>query len=89
MEEMLQPWVHYVPINLHKDYAHSGRTDVEEKMQWVLDNDERAQQIVRASTLWIADLVLHPDVKEDETKIFDEVARRYLAHFVSTSGQPI
>jgi Glycosyl transferase family 90 len=89
MEEMLQPWVHYVPINLHKDNSRNGRTDVEEKMQWILDNDDKARQIVRASTLWIADLVLHPDVKKDETEIFDEVARRYLTHFVPTSGQPI
>ena len=89
MEELLQPWVHYVPINLHKDYRQNGRTDVEEKMQWILDNDDKAREIVRASTLWIADLVLHPDVKADETEIFDEVARRYLAHFVPTSGQPI
>ena len=89
MEEMLQPWIHYIPINLHKDYSRNGRTDVEEKMQWILENDDKAQQIVRASTLWIADLVLHPDVKKDETEIFDEVARRYLTHFVPTSGHPM
>ena len=89
MEEMLQPWIHYVPIKLHKDHAGNGKTDVEEKMQWILDNEDKAQQIVRASTLWIADLVLHPDVTKDETAIFDEIARRYLTHFVPTSGQPI
>ena len=33
MEELLEPWVHYITLN---DKA----TDMEEKMQWVIDNDK-------------------------------------------------
>ena len=51
-------------------------------MQWIIDNDDKAREIVKASTLFIADLVLHPDVPKDEASIFDEMARRYLSHFV-------
>jgi Glycosyl transferase family 90 len=87
MEERLEPWVHYIPINVYKDGFGSKKsstalTDVEEKMQWVLDHDDQAQKIARAGKLWIADLVLHPDVATDEAAIFDEMMRRYVAHFV-------
>jgi Glycosyl transferase family 90 len=87
MEERLEPWVHYIPINVYKDGFGSKKstaalTDVEEKMQWILDHDDEAQQIARAGKLWIADLVLHPDVAMDEAAIFDEMMRRYAVHFV-------
>jgi Glycosyl transferase family 90 len=81
MEEMLIPWVHYVPINVTKDGNGRTATDTEEKMQWIIDNDEKAKEIVKAGKLWIGDLVLHPDVHEDELKIFDDIARRYVTHF--------
>jgi Glycosyl transferase family 90 len=90
MEEALQPWVHYVPINVHHIGGNgtttatttTAMTDTEEKLQWILNNEEKARAIVKASTLWIADLVLHPDVPEEERRIFDEIARRYVDHFV-------
>ena len=85
MEEMLQPWVHYVPISVYQ--SSNGETivtDAEEKMQWILDNDEKAREIVKASTLWMADLILHPDEIDDEKMISDEMAWRYLSHFVQT-----
>ena len=82
MEEMLQPWVHYVPINVYRDSNGTTTTDAEEKMQWILDNDDKAREIVKASTLWIADLILHPDESNDEKLILDEIARRYITHFV-------
>lgn len=74
MEELLQPWVHYVPLN---DEA----TDVEEKMQWILDHDEEARRISYASTLWMQDLVFHPDAAEDDAWIQEEIVRRYQRHF--------
>ena len=83
MEEMLTPWVHYVPINVMKDGNGNTVTDTEEKMQWILDNDKKARDIAKAGKLWIADLVLHPDVHSDEMIIFDEIARRYLTHFAN------
>lgn len=88
MEEKLQPWVHYIPITIYNQtttdqYDGTKITDVEEKMQWVLDHDKEAQQIAKAGKLWISDLVLHPNAASDETKIFDEIVYRYCAHFAS------
>jgi hypothetical protein len=51
-------------------------------MQWVLDNDEQAQLIAQRGTLWIQDLVLHPDASNDDKRIQDEIIRRYRAHFL-------
>jgi Glycosyl transferase family 90 len=82
MEEILEPWVHYVPIDVYKSTTGRATTDVEEKMQWIVDNDDKARQIAQAGKLWISDLVLHPDVSTDEAAIFDEMLRRYAAHFV-------
>ena len=75
MEEALEPWVHYVPLN-------DDLSDVEEKMQWIIDNDEEAQRIAHQGSLWIKDLVFHPDAETDNELIFDEMARRYIVHFV-------
>lgn len=75
MEELLEPWVHYVPLA-------DDLSDVEEKMQWVIDNDEEAQKIALRGKLWIHDLVFHPDAEVDEELIFDEIVRRSKAHFV-------
>mmetsp|Transcript_39666 Transcript_39666/g.60983 ORF Transcript_39666/g.60983 Transcript_39666/m.60983 type:complete len:451 (+) Transcript_39666:161-1513(+) len=76
MEELLEPWVHYVPLN---DLA----TDVEERMQWVVDNDAEAQRISARATLWMEDLVFHPDAAEDDRLIEEEMLRRYRLHFRS------
>jgi Glycosyl transferase family 90 len=74
MEEELQPWVHYVPIA-------DDLSDVEEKARWVAEHDEQAQEIARSGSLWISDLVYHPDAQADEDAIFDETFRRYKQHF--------
>jgi Glycosyl transferase family 90 len=74
MEELLQPWVHYIPVL--DDFS-----DVEQKVQWILDNDEDAQQIARNGHLWIADLVYHPDAVKDNELVIDETFKRYRAHF--------
>jgi len=38
MEEILEPWIHYISLK-------SGLSDVEEKMKWIEDNDQEAQKI--------------------------------------------
>jgi hypothetical protein len=76
MEELLEPWVHYIPLN-------EDLSDVEEKMQWVLDNDDEAQLISKRGSLWIYDLVLHPDSADDDQRIQEKIIRRYRAHFVA------
>jgi hypothetical protein len=80
MEEMLEPWVHYIPLN--RDLS-----DVEENMQWVLDNDEQAQRIAERGSLWIQDLVFHPDASIDDQWIQEEILRRYLAHFAMNAHE--
>jgi Glycosyl transferase family 90 len=74
MEELLEPWVHYIPLS-------EDLSDVAEKMQWVLGHDSLAQQIAWQGALWIRDLVLHPDAETDDQRVTDEMIRRYLAHF--------
>eukprot|EP00980_Cylindrotheca_fusiformis_P028553 scaffold22610_cov115-Cylindrotheca_fusiformis.AAC.6 len=76
MEELLEPWVHYVPLD-------ELATNIEERMQWVLDHDEEAQRIAERATLWMEDLVFHPDAAEDDRLIQEEIMRRYQAHFVA------
>jgi hypothetical protein len=80
MEEMLQPWVHYIPLN-------EELSDVEEKMQWVVDNDEQAQHIAETGSFWIQDLVFHPDASIDDQWIQKEILRRYLAHFAMNAHE--
>jgi len=74
MEELLEPWVHYIPLE-------NFGTDVETKMQWIIDNDSAAQRISKRASLWIEDLVFHPDAMSDDRRIQREIVRRYRAHF--------
>ena len=76
MEERLEPWVHYVPLN-------DDATDVEAKMQWVVDHDEEARRIAERSTLWIEDLMYHPDAAREDRLVKREMIRRYLTHFTA------
>lgn len=66
---------HFVPLD-------DGATNVEERMQWIVDHDREAQYISARATLWMEDLVFHPDAKEDDRRIQEEILRRYKAHFV-------
>jgi Glycosyl transferase family 90 len=74
MEELLEPWVHYVPLN-------EDLSDVEEKMQWVLDNDESAKEIAHRGKLWMSDLIFHPNAQRDDDLIFEETFKRYRKQF--------
>eukprot|EP00549_Striatella_unipunctata_P020189 CAMPEP_0118678942 /NCGR_PEP_ID=MMETSP0800-20121206/3506_1 /TAXON_ID=210618 ORGANISM="Striatella unipunctata, Strain CCMP2910" /NCGR_SAMPLE_ID=MMETSP0800 /ASSEMBLY_ACC=CAM_ASM_000638 /LENGTH=364 /DNA_ID=CAMNT_0006574869 /DNA_START=370 /DNA_END=1461 /DNA_ORIENTATION=+ len=74
MEEMLQPWVHFVPID-------PDLTDVEEQVQWVLENDEEAQRIAERSKLFIHDLLYHKEAKHDDDRVKAEILKRYFGHF--------
>ena len=74
MEEILEPWVHYIPIT--RDLK-----DVEEKVRWMLDHQAEAQRISHRATLFVLDLYYHPDAMEDNREINAEILRRYRAHF--------
>lgn len=71
MEELLEPWVHFIP--LQPDFS-----DVEEKVQWMLDHDAQAQQIVFSGAVWMRELM--DPVQEAAIQV--EMLRRYRAHFV-------
>ena len=70
MEELLEPWVHYVPM-------FSNGSNAEEMVRWVLDNEQGARRIAERATLFMYDLVYHPDAASDNDKIKEEMARRY------------
>jgi hypothetical protein len=74
MEEFLEPWVHYIPLD-------PSLSDAEEKMQWVLDHDKEAQQIAHRGGLWMKDMVYHPDAAKDDQAVYKEILRRYQSHF--------
>jgi hypothetical protein len=74
MEEILEPWVHYVPIA-------SDFSDVEEKVKWVIDNSAYAERIAQRATMWMNDLEFHEDSQKDRLAIEDEMMGRYQRHF--------
>jgi hypothetical protein len=75
MEELLQPWVHYIPLK-------NDASDLEQKMQWVLDHDDKAKRISERATLWMEDMCFHPDAAREDRLIMEEMLKRYSAHFV-------
>ena len=79
MEELLVPFIHYIPL---KD----DLSDVEEKLQWVLDHDKEAEYISKRSTLWVRDLLRHPDALKENRAVDREVLQRYAAHFKPMSS---
>jgi hypothetical protein len=54
---------------------------VEDMMKWVLQHDAKARWIAEQGTLWMEDLVFHPDAPQDDRLIQEEMVRRYRAHF--------
>jgi hypothetical protein len=74
MEELLEPWIHYIPLK-------SDLSDVESKVQWMLSHDAEARRISYRASLWIKDLVFHPQASVDETIIMTNMLDRYSQHF--------
>jgi hypothetical protein len=72
MEELLVPWIHYIPM-------FPNGSNAEERVQWALDNQKEAQRIAERATLFIYDMVYHPDAAKDDRQIKAEMARRYRA----------
>jgi hypothetical protein len=70
LEELLEPWVHYIPLN-------QDGSNAEEMVKWVSENDLKAQRIAERSTLYMYDLVYHADAAKDDLAIKKEILRRY------------
>jgi hypothetical protein len=75
MEELLIPWVHYVPLK--PDFS-----DASEKLNWTLSHDEEARRIAERGTLFIHDLLFHEDSEEDNRRVGEEILSRYMKFFV-------
>ena len=75
MEELLIPWVHYVPLK--PDFS-----DAIEKLNWTLSHDEEARRIAERATLFIHDLLFHEDSEEDNRRVREEILTRYMKFFV-------
>lgn len=79
MEEILEPWVHYVPLK-------SDLSDVEEKMKWIEENDQEAQKIAERATLFIYDLLYHEDAEKDRVTIERDMLHRYSKLFIDPAA---
>lgn len=82
MEELLQPFVHYVPVK-------PDLSNVEEMVQWANDNPNKAKQIAQRGTLFMYDLLFHPDSYKDEEEIFKGIMKRYEENFASTKSMNV
>ena len=70
MEELLEPWVHYIPML-------PDGSNAEEMVRWALNNEKEARRIAERATLFMYDLVYHPDAAVDNRLVKDEIVRRY------------
>jgi hypothetical protein len=75
MEELLSPWIHYVPLK-------SDLSDVREKLEWVSKHDEAARKIAERGTLFIHDLLYHEDSELENRQIQEEILHRYMKFFL-------
>jgi len=75
MEELLEPWIHYIPLK--RDLS-----DIQEKMKWIEENDQEAQKIAERATLFIYDLLYHDDAEKDRVIIERDILHRYSNLFV-------
>lgn len=75
MEELLEPWVHFIPLD-------ELGSNIEERLQWIAENDEKARKIAERATLFMYDLTFHPNAQADDLEIKREIMRRYRNFFV-------
>jgi hypothetical protein len=75
MEEILVPWVHFIPLD-------ADGSNAEERVQWMIDNDEKARKIAERATLFMYDLMFHPEADSDDLQVKTEIMRRYQEFFV-------
>ena len=74
MEGKLEPFVHYIPI-------HHNMSNVEEMIDWAESHQEQARLISERSTLFIYDLLFHPDAANDEREIIQGIMETYENNF--------
>jgi hypothetical protein len=67
MEDTLQPWVHYIPLETEFD-------DLEEKYEWCLNNLEKCEEIANNGKKFVEQFL----DTEKENKIINMVLREYV-----------
>jgi hypothetical protein len=73
MEELLQPYIHYIPL-------YPNLTNVEEQVEWMKHHDKEAKEIAHRATLWMMDLVFHPNAREDDEWLQRAILEKYQQH---------
>lgn len=74
MEDTLQPFVHYIPIK-------RDMSNVESMVQWAESHPDETKLISERSTLFMYDLLFHPEAMEDERQIMIQMIERYEQNF--------
>jgi hypothetical protein len=74
MEDLLEPWVHYIPLE-------SDLSNVEQRTQWVVEHDHEAETIAKQATLWMEDLMFGKEAANDNEAVEQLILRRYSALF--------
>ena len=74
MEEWLQPWVHYIPIDL-------DLSNVEERVHWMCNNDDEAKKIAQRASLFIYDLLFHNDAEKEDAMVKEGLLKLYWSCF--------
>ena len=70
MESLLEPFVHYIPV-------HSDMSNLELMVKWANANQDKARQISERSTLFIYDLLFHPNAFMDDELVKKGIMERY------------
>jgi len=70
MEELLEPWVHYIPLN-------EDGSNAEEMLKWIGDHDREANKIAERATLFMYDLLYHADAKKEDQEVKKQIVERY------------
>lgn len=74
MEGTLKPFLHYIPIN-------QDMSNVEEMIDWAESHPEESRLIAERSTLFMYDLLFHPDAIEDERLVIQGIMEVYENNF--------
>mmetsp|Transcript_7492 Transcript_7492/g.10325 ORF Transcript_7492/g.10325 Transcript_7492/m.10325 type:complete len:634 (-) Transcript_7492:200-2101(-) len=82
MEGLLKPFVHYVPVK-------SDLSNLEEQISWAESNPEDASRVAQRSTLFIYDLLFHPDALRDEQLVLKGMVERYENNFGYSNSYPV
>lgn len=81
MEGKLKPFQHYIPLKV-------DMSNVEEMIQWADTHPEETLLISERSTLFIYDLLFHPDAIKDEEEIIIHIMERFEQNFgLPAAGQ--